>query len=34
MIGTGAVIYSFNVEGKIGINTCSHLKGKTKERNA
>lgn len=34
MIGTGAVIYSFNVDGKMGIKTCSHLNGKTKDRNA
>jgi hypothetical protein len=30
--GTGAAIYSFNVEGRIGIRTCSHLKGKTKDK--
>ena len=30
--GTGAVIYSLRVEGRMGMSTCSHLKGKTKER--
>ena len=30
--GTGAVMYYLSVEGKIGIMTCSHLKGKMKER--
>ena len=34
MIGTGAVIYYFNVEGKMGIKTCSHRNGKTKDRKA
>jgi hypothetical protein len=30
--GTGAVMYSLRVEGRMGIRTCSHLKGKTKDK--
>ena len=32
--GTGAAMYYFRVLGRIGISTCSHLKGNTKERKA
>jgi hypothetical protein len=32
--GTGAAMYYFKVLGRIGISTCSHLKGNTKERKA
>jgi hypothetical protein len=34
MSGTGAVIYSLSGAGKMGMRTCSHLKGKTKARKA
>jgi hypothetical protein len=32
--GTGAVMYYFSSEGKIGIRTCSQRKGKTKAKKA
>lgn len=32
--GTGAVTYSFRVDGKIGIRTCSHLNGKINDKKA
>ena len=31
MRGTGALRYSFRVEDKMGIKTCSHLKGNRNE---
>jgi len=34
IIGTGAARYSFKGAGRIGMRTCSHLKGKTKARKA
>jgi hypothetical protein len=34
MMGTGAARYSFRGAGRIGMSTCSHLKGKTNARKA
>jgi hypothetical protein len=31
--GTGALRYSLRVIGRIGISTCSHLKGKSSDKN-
>lgn len=32
--GTGAAMYYFNVDGRIGMRTCYHLKGNTKDKKA
>ena len=32
--GTGAAMYSFKVDGRIGMSTCYHLKGNTKDKKA
>lgn len=32
--GTGAVMYSLRVDGKMGMMTCSHRKGKMKAKKA